>query len=101
MTILTKDPGDSADFAVDFAQLLATAETISNPTVVVPAGITLTPSGKPAPAISGSKVVFWISGGTLNGGAGPNGEYPINVACDTSGGRHFTDNPNLYVFTRR
>lgn len=93
--VLTKDPDDKADFAVDFGPLLATGETLLNPTVSVPDGITLTPVGKPAPAVSGSEVVFWISGGTANT------QYALDVECDTSGGRHFADNPDLYVFTRR
>lgn len=101
MTILTKDPGDKDDFAVDFAPLLAVGETLSNPAVTVPTGITLTPAGKPAPAVSGSKVVFWLGDGTTNGGLGPGGSYPVKVECDTSGSRHFVDTPNVYVFTRR
>ena len=95
MTIFTKDPDDVADFAVDFAQLLAVGETLSNPTVVVPVGVTLTPAGKAAPAVSGSKVVFWLSGGTAAA------SYPVAVECDTSGGRHFADNPVLVVYGRR
>lgn len=94
MTIMTKDPDDVADFAVDFAPLLATGETLSNPTVVVPTGVTLTPAGKPAPAVSGTKVVFWLSGGTSQS------VYPVDVEADTSGGRHFADTPNVWVFTR-
>jgi hypothetical protein len=91
VTILTKDPDDKADFAVDFAALLNTGETLSNPTVTVPAGITLT---TPAAAVSGSKVVFWLLGGT------DGGEYAVDVECDTSGGRHFADTPLVLVYTR-
>lgn len=74
-------PGDVLDHAVAFADWLDTDELTGSPAVVVSAGITLTPAGKPAPAISGDDVVFWLSGGTTGT------TYNVEVTVTTTGGR--------------
>ena len=58
-------PTEELDHALDFAAQLPSGDSLTGtPTVVVGSGITLTPSGRPAPAISGTTVVFWLTGGT-------------------------------------
>jgi hypothetical protein len=58
-------PTEVTDHALNFADQIPTGDSLTgSPTVVVASGITLTPSTKPAPAVSGTTVVFWLSGGT-------------------------------------
>jgi hypothetical protein len=58
-------PTEVLDHALDFASQIPTGDSLTgSPTVVVASGITLTPSGKASPAVSGTTVVFWLSGGT-------------------------------------
>lgn len=91
MTILA-DPADIADYALDFVSVLATAETISSITsVTVPTGLTLTPPGKAAPAISGTKVVFWLTGGTVGT------VYDVSATIVSSGGRTYVRKERLWM----
>lgn len=77
-----KHPGEIVDYTLDFVRWLVGTETLSgSPSVSVSAGITLTPDGRAAPAIVGSKVVFWLGGG-VHGQT-----YVVQVAVTTSGGR--------------
>lgn len=74
--ILVKQPGESRQFSMDFSSLLATSETISSPTVSSsPSGLTLGSA-----SVSGSKVLFNISGGTHQV------KYRIEVTVTSSGG---------------
>ena len=76
-----KHPSEVVDYALDFDDWLVGAETLSAITsVTVGSGITLG-SGGQAPAISGTTVVFWLSGGTTGT------TYAIEVIVTTSGGR--------------
>ncbi|WP_372918749.1 hypothetical protein [Sandarakinorhabdus sp.] len=74
-------PGAVLDHAVSFGTWLAGDTLESPPAVVVSAGLTLTPAGKPAPAISGSDVVFWLGGGTSGT------TYNVQVTITTAAGR--------------
>ena len=73
-------PGDILDHAVKFADWLD-GDDLATAAVSVGSGITLTPSGKPAPAISGDDVVFWLGGGATGT------TYNIQVTVTTTGGR--------------
>jgi hypothetical protein len=76
----TQHPGDVLDHAVSFADWLD-GDTLATPAVVVSAGITLTPVGKPGPAIVGDAVVFWLAGGASGT------TYTAEVTVITTGGR--------------
>jgi hypothetical protein len=83
VTVLA-DPNDVADYALDFVNALAVSETIASITsVTVPAALTLSPSGQPAPALSGTRGVSWLTGGV----AGV--FYDISCRITTSGGRTY------------
>ena len=78
-------PSAKLDHAVSFASWLADGDSLSTATVTAGAGITVHDgSVKPAPAIDGSDVVFWLSGGT--GGVA----YQGAVAVTTADGREDT-----------
>jgi hypothetical protein len=83
-----KDPTAVLDYALDWSLWLQTGETLSTATVTPSAGITV--QGSPAPGISGTKVVWWMGGGT----AGQT--YVVTVTVTTSQGR--TDTRSLTVF---
>ena len=86
-----KHPSEILDYSLDFDDWLATAETLSTCSVTVGSGLTLTPSGKPAPAISGTLVTWWVSGGTHGN------SYPIEVTVTTSGGRTLVADASITV----
>lgn len=87
-----KHPAEVVDYPLDFAGWLVGAETLTGtPSVTVDAGITLTPAGKAAPAILGSRVVFWLGGGTHAQ------TYRLQVAVSTSGGRELVVDASLQV----
>jgi hypothetical protein len=87
-----KHPLEVVDYPLEFDDQLVGAETISAITsVTVTTGLTLTPSGKPSPAISGDAVVFWVGGGT-------HGEtYTVQVVITTSGGRTLVADASITV----
>lgn len=72
-------PGDVLDHAIDCADWLATGDALSTVAVAADAGITV--GSSPAPAISGTSVVFWLSGGTTGT------TYNVQVTITTTGGR--------------
>ena len=76
-------PSASLDHALDFTSYLATGDTLTGtPTVTAAAGLTVhNGSDKPGPAIVGTTVVFWLSGGT----AGT--QYNGACAFETKDGR--------------
>jgi hypothetical protein len=92
--VIIADPNEILDYAWDFAPDLAVGETITTKTVTVPTGLTLSPAGKPAPAIVGSTVVFWLTGGTLNS------TYDITVHIVTSAGREYDLTDTLWILSR-
>jgi hypothetical protein len=61
-----KHPGEVVAYKLLCAPFLATGDTLSSITSFdVQSGLTLTPSGKPAPAIDDdTDLVFWVGGGT-------------------------------------
>ena len=78
-----KHPAEILDYSIGFSRWLADAETIAYITsVTADAGLTIAAGpSPPAPAISGSDVVFWCSGGTSGT------TYDVEVVVVTSGGR--------------
>lgn len=87
-----KHPSEILDYALDFAGWLVGAETLASiSSVTVATGLTLTPSGKPTPAIAGTEVVFWVSAGT-------HGQtYAVEVVVVTSGGRTLVADASIAV----
>ena len=87
-----KHPAEVVDYPLDFRDWLVGSETLAgSPSVAVSAGITLTPAGKAAPAVIGTKVVFWLGGGVHGQ------DYRIQVAVSTSGGRDLVADASLTV----
>jgi len=56
-------PGDDLDHAVSFADWMATGDALATVAVAVATGLVLG-TGAKAPAISGTSVILWLSGGT-------------------------------------
>lgn len=84
-----KDPSDSVDFAVDWADQLALvspADTISSVTWTVPAGLTAGPQ-----FLVGSVATAWLSGGTAVT------DYTIICRIVTTGGRTLERSVKLQV----
>jgi len=69
-------PGDELDHAVEFGTWLGD-DTLSTLAVTIDSGITLGSSAK-APAISGTDVVLWLSGGAS--GTTYDGEVTVTTA---------------------
>lgn len=74
-----KHPSDVLDYAVAFATWLETGDSLSTVSVSADAGITV--GSSPAPAIDGTDVVLWLSGGTTGT------TYDVQVTVTTDGGR--------------
>jgi len=88
---LRKSPGTSRNYYVDFgswAELNVNGDTISSASA-----ITVSPAGPTigSPVISGTKIVFNISGGS----AGTS--YVLTVTCVTSSGATLSCKPVLIV----
>jgi hypothetical protein len=81
--VFVKDPAAVLDYAVELATWLG-SDTLSTRVVTVPSGIT-----KDSDAISGTKVLAWLSGGT----AGV--DYQVVYKWTTAGGR--TDERTLII----
>lgn len=83
-----KQPAETLDYDVDFAQFLADGDTLvaaGNPPVPVPLDVTVTPAGLtlgPTVVINGNTTIKqWLSGGT-NGG-----KYKITLTATSNSGR--------------
>lgn len=72
-------PSDMLDHAIQLGDWLATGDALLTVAVVADAGITV--GSAPAPAISGTDVVLWLSGGTSGT------TYDVQVTVTTTGGR--------------
>ena len=79
-----KDPSAILDWAFDWTDWLATAETITDHTITADTGITVDSSTEDA-----GKVTVWLSGGT----AGQN--YKVACKITTSAGR--TDERTIWI----
>ena len=79
-----KDPSAVLDYAFDWTEWLAAAETITDHTITADTGITVDSSTE-----SDGKVTVWLSGGT----AGIN--YKIACLITTSAGR--TDERTIWI----
>lgn len=90
ITLKEQHPLDDLDHAVDFVDWLNTGDTLASCVVTVTSGITLGTATK-APAISGTDVVFWLTGGT----AGQ--EYYVQVTAETAGGRRKTVDGSILI----
>lgn len=86
-----KQPAESRLFDFDFAQKLASGETISTvvSAVAAPSGLTVG-----ATSIVGSKVRVRLSGGTTST------VYKVTVTVTTSGSNTLETEANLFVFNR-
>lgn len=80
----TKDPSAILDWAYDWTDWLAAAETITDHTITADTGITVDSSTE-----SDGKVTVWLSGGT----AGIN--YKVACLITTSAGR--TDERTIWI----
>jgi hypothetical protein len=78
--IYTKDPDDDLDYAFNWADWLATGETISSYTLTVPTGLT-EGSGAKATSESSGVITYWISGGTAGS------SYDVGCKITTNAGR--------------
>ena len=79
-----KDPSAVLDYAFDWTEWLAAAETITDHTITADTGITADSSTEDA-----GKVIVWLSGGT----AGIN--YKVACLVTTSAGR--TDERTIWI----
>ena len=85
-------PLEVIDHALDFRGQIPTGDTLTGtPSVSVATGLTLTPSGRPAPTIVGTTVVFWLSGGTSGT------TYQGEVRVGTDGGRTLVGNFQIEI----
>ena len=80
----TKDPSAILDWAYDWTDWLAAAETITNHTITADTGLTVDSSTEDA-----GVVTVWLSGGT----AGEN--YKVACLVETSAGR--TDERTIWI----
>ena len=80
----TKDPSAILDWAFDWTDWLAAAETITDHTITADTGITVDSSTE-----SDGKIIVWLSGGT----AGIN--YKVACLIATSAGR--TDERTIWI----
>lgn len=91
MTWSPKDENDVADYKVDWADFLATGETVTNATVTVATGLTKVSSSV---TDSGTSVTIRLSGGT------PDTTYDITTLITTSEGQSFEVTKPLLVKNR-
>jgi hypothetical protein len=85
-------PLEVLDHALDFAAQIPTGDSLSSIVAFhVAAGLTLTPSGTAAPAISGTAVAFWLGGGTSGT------TYAGEVRVATANGRTLVANFQIAI----
>jgi hypothetical protein len=88
MTSYTKDPNAVLDWKVDWTAWLASGETITTSTWIVPTGIT-----KDSDTHTGTAATVWLSGGTVNV------SYEVTNRVVTSAGR--TDDRTIRINVRQ
>ncbi len=77
-----KHPREAVDYALDFTNWIADGDSLATiDSFDVDDGLTLTPSGRAAPDIDGTTVVFWLGDGT------DGSTYSGEIKVTTSGGR--------------
>ena len=83
MILTPKDPSVIKDYAIDWANVLTSESetTINTSTWSTSSPPGLTVAGVPAPSISGSKTICWVTGGS----AGE--QYTLTNTIVTAGGR--------------
>ena len=77
-----KDPADVKDYAIEWGDVLAAeTDTLSTSawSISDPPGLTV--ATVPAPSISGTKTILWVSGGVANT------QYALTNTVTTTGGR--------------
>jgi len=87
------DDDANLDFAFNWADWLATGETITAYTVTVPTGITLG-TGAKEPSQSAGKVTYWVSGGAIGR------TYKVACKITTSASRIDERTMNIKVLER-
>lgn len=98
MAKIIKTPAMVDNYFVDFAARLGTGETLTGPSVTafdLTAGrdVTADMIGTPAPAVSGTQVIFWYQGGVANR------DYFFGVKVGTSAGRTLEEDVDVQVRT--
>lgn len=88
MPSFVKDPDAVLDYLFDWAIWLATGETISTSTVIVPSGITLTNDSK-----TSTSATAWLAGGA----AGQ--VYEVTNRISTNQGR--TNDYTIHIIVRQ
>ena len=74
--VIVKDPNAALDYTLDYSAWLQAGETIATATVTTSGGVT-----KDSSTIAGgTKVVMWISGGTV----GTQGSATVHVATNAA-----------------
>lgn len=96
MAQIIKTPAIVDNYYVDFAPQLGVGETLASPTVTAfdltaGADVTADMIGTPAPAISGTQVIFWYKGGVANR------RYFFGVKVNTSTGRTLEEDVDVAV----
>lgn len=91
LTLKEQHPSDDLDHAVKFGEWIDTGDTIASCAVSVSSGIALG-AGTKAPAVSGTDIVFWLSGGDSGR------EYLVQITAETTGGRRKTVDGSIVIF---
>jgi hypothetical protein len=89
-----KDPQELIDYSINWANQLATAETITLSTWAYSGDPDNTPLLLSSPTISGSVTTIWMNNGTNDT------KYTITNTIDTSGGRKMEQSVYLRMRTR-
>lgn len=95
---IVKQPGEVLDYAHDFALKLASGETISIDSVTTKnldtgadSSAQILGSGAQAPAVSGTKVIFWLKNGA-------DGErHQVTIRISTNQGRKFETDQTILI----
>ena len=97
MSAIVKTPSEVDSYFLDFVNQLSTGETISTSSVTAYDVLNARDataqiiSTSPAPSVSGTQVIFWYQGGTVNG------RYIIAVKVTTSLNRALEGDVDLLV----
>ncbi len=96
MNFTDKDPGETVRLGIDFADLLATGETISTATAAIrtAAGVTVAAMLSGSASIDGSRVRQLVTGGTTGM------SYKLSFTVTTSTGQTLIEGADLRVSER-
>lgn len=92
MAIISKDPDEKLDYAIDWSKWLPAGDSVADADWTAPEGITVASS--PSPSLASNKAIVWLEGGS------PGRTYKVLCRMTSAQGRIAERSLTIYVQQR-